>query len=923
MINLPIKYGFALNRWRTSVMPHIEKEAGKPYLSRFRVIHLFEADYNFFLKFIYGRRLVRYADKMDLLNDQQWGSRPKRTTIDALFLSRLSRDITHQLKANSASMDNDATGCYDRIIVSLGMIACRRLGMPKTAIQAQTDALKFMKYAVKTVYGISDGNYQGTVLEPLFGTGQGSGASPAVWLSLVVVILNAYDEIANDGFAFTDPWNELTELWKVFAFVDDTSLGFTDYTGKSADEMIQTLEHLAQLWEKLLNTTGGALNLSKCFWSLQYWEWKQGRPILRATSYLDSDLVMYSGDKGEASLVTRIENDESTKMLGVYANFNGTFGVHAQVMKLKMDGMAARLEASKLSKLSSKRFYEFYYLPSTRYSLPVTSMTNTELRGIQTKFKCATLNKLGFPYTYPNGVTFAPRRLFGVGLIDLRIDQGVYGIKALLDFVGTDQKAGNCMLISLRHLQLESGVSYHLFERTKTKLSYVTQHCWIHRLREFCGEHGISIYIKAARRPLATRQGDMFIMERAMQMNLKQAELLDVNLVRIYLRITTVSDASNAVGTELEKSVWDVEPFSDRTSKLTWPRQERPTVKQRAVWRKALRSFLVGNRYGKSGDLQVRLGRWIHPSNMLWKSQIHHNQLFVQHNQRVLVHEKTLQGPLRPSKPTSSIQSGMYKKEPFSMVTEMPKMSLPASVRIGSCILTNMAVLEAPMTPEPSVPGKFKAWLDKLPPAEHRLVHFWNKLSPTASNEIARHLVNPDGLLHVGSDGGKKRNGGAFAWLLMNRGHWPLWRCAGPVDGWHRCQSSLRSELMAIASFCLALTEFCLFKNIAIKCKITIVIDNLTAIKRLNQIRVGIDVRQYLANADALSIIAACPDVVECLLPAHVKSHQDKKTHPSKLPHAARTNILCDRLYTIYLDNIIAGKWGTSTCSSSPNYAAN
>ncbi len=111
-----------------------------------------------FLKFIYGRRLVRYADKMDLLNDQQWGSRPKRTTIDALFLSRLSRDITHQLKANSASMDNDATGCYDRIIVSLGMIACRRLGMPKAAIQAQTDALKFMKYAVKTVYGISDGN---------------------------------------------------------------------------------------------------------------------------------------------------------------------------------------------------------------------------------------------------------------------------------------------------------------------------------------------------------------------------------------------------------------------------------------------------------------------------------------------------------------------------------------------------------------------------------------------------------------------------------------------------------------------------------------------------------------------------------------------------------------------------------------------
>jgi hypothetical protein len=50
-------------------------------------------------------------------------------------LSRLSRDLATQLKINSASMDNDATGCYDRIVVALGMIGCRRLGMPKNAFK--------------------------------------------------------------------------------------------------------------------------------------------------------------------------------------------------------------------------------------------------------------------------------------------------------------------------------------------------------------------------------------------------------------------------------------------------------------------------------------------------------------------------------------------------------------------------------------------------------------------------------------------------------------------------------------------------------------------------------------------------------------------------------------------------------------------
>ena len=43
--------------------------------------------------------------------------------------------------------------------------------------RGHTDALKFMRYSVKTVYGVSVDTYQGTMFEPLFGTGQGSGAS--------------------------------------------------------------------------------------------------------------------------------------------------------------------------------------------------------------------------------------------------------------------------------------------------------------------------------------------------------------------------------------------------------------------------------------------------------------------------------------------------------------------------------------------------------------------------------------------------------------------------------------------------------------------------------------------------------------------------------------------------------------------------
>ena len=160
------------------------------------MIHLFEADYNLFLKIIFGRRMVKNAEKAEALNDQQHGSRPRRMTTDALFLARLEKDLIRQTKANSAHMDNDATGCYDRIITALGMIACRRLGMPESAIRCQAETLRFMRYAVIHIYGTAATEYTSTDDEPLFGTCQGSGASPAIWLGLVVILLNSLDRMS-------------------------------------------------------------------------------------------------------------------------------------------------------------------------------------------------------------------------------------------------------------------------------------------------------------------------------------------------------------------------------------------------------------------------------------------------------------------------------------------------------------------------------------------------------------------------------------------------------------------------------------------------------------------------------------------------------------------------------------------------------
>ena len=192
-MNIAISQGIAIPRWCNATNVMIEKDPGKPRIHRLRIIHLFEADYNFFLKLQWGHRLVKQACKLNLLHDSQHGSTPRRTTMDPIMLTQLTTDLCRILKHDLARFDNDASACYDRIIVALAMLAARRCGMPPNVVRLHSEALQFMKYTVKTMYGVSESNYHGTIFEPLFGTGQGSGASPSAWLSLVVLLLQTLD----------------------------------------------------------------------------------------------------------------------------------------------------------------------------------------------------------------------------------------------------------------------------------------------------------------------------------------------------------------------------------------------------------------------------------------------------------------------------------------------------------------------------------------------------------------------------------------------------------------------------------------------------------------------------------------------------------------------------------------------------------
>jgi hypothetical protein len=73
--------------------------------------------------------------------------------------SKENLDLSLILQVSLAMFDNNASGCYDCIVIALSTIMALCLGMPRTVGCMQVMELASMKYFVKTMHGIAEASY--------------------------------------------------------------------------------------------------------------------------------------------------------------------------------------------------------------------------------------------------------------------------------------------------------------------------------------------------------------------------------------------------------------------------------------------------------------------------------------------------------------------------------------------------------------------------------------------------------------------------------------------------------------------------------------------------------------------------------------------------------------------------------------------
>jgi hypothetical protein len=116
MMSVPFLTGTPPARWQRVVDIMLHKEEGNFRCHRLQIIALFESDLNQAKRILIGRKLSHHLEDTNAIGGMQYGSRPGKQCQSAVLHKLLLHDISYITKTPTAFIENDAIGCYDRLV---------------------------------------------------------------------------------------------------------------------------------------------------------------------------------------------------------------------------------------------------------------------------------------------------------------------------------------------------------------------------------------------------------------------------------------------------------------------------------------------------------------------------------------------------------------------------------------------------------------------------------------------------------------------------------------------------------------------------------------------------------------------------------------------------------------------------------------
>jgi hypothetical protein len=187
MMSLAFKTGVVPDRWNKVVDIMLEKTPGDSRCHWLRIIALFESDLNHAKRILIGRKLSHFLEDQQMLPDMQFGSLSGQRCPSAVLKKVLSHDHVRILKQTAAYIENDAIGCYDRLMNNLILMVLNELGLPSSISLTLSKLWDSTIHFIKTIYGTSTGYLWTHTKQTIIWPGARQYVRPIILASVLLV----------------------------------------------------------------------------------------------------------------------------------------------------------------------------------------------------------------------------------------------------------------------------------------------------------------------------------------------------------------------------------------------------------------------------------------------------------------------------------------------------------------------------------------------------------------------------------------------------------------------------------------------------------------------------------------------------------------------------------------------------------------
>ena len=369
------------------------------------------------------------AEALRVLNEGQYGSRPRRNAIDPVMIEEWQLEISRLSRRMFLQMNYDATACYDRIIPNLAMLVSQNFGVHPMVTKMNAKTLQAAKYKVRTEMGISSSCYSHSPDNPVYGTGQGAGNSSNIWGFKSSVLYDTYDTVATPA-TYMNPDKSNETSVSIIGFVDDNNGQANRFQGKQDLESLKWLvdrsKENASAWAGLLGATGGALELSKCSYHVVFWKFsKQGAPVLTNMSDEIPTIEVVDPHTNISHPLEYLSPYAAHKTLGHYKEPAGLQQEQYKRLLEKSDTSTGFLWKTPLTRLKAWTYYTTCYIPSVTYPLTCSHLSGIQLNKVQQKAMSIIIPRCAFNRNTHRSIIYGPSSMGGAHFRHLHVEQGI------------------------------------------------------------------------------------------------------------------------------------------------------------------------------------------------------------------------------------------------------------------------------------------------------------------------------------------------------------------------------------------------------------------------------------------------------------------------------------------------------------------